>query len=84
MLYVNVIHRDRQIRKTPCRQYLSVRLNDQERALLEEASSQARTNVSDFVRRRALEAAELDVLERRHDPRRRLGAFRGLGCTAGA
>ena len=44
---------------------LSVRLNDQERALLEEASSQARTNVSDFVRRRALEAAELDVLERR-------------------
>jgi uncharacterized protein (DUF1778 family) len=40
-------------------------LNDQERALLEEASSQARTNVSDFVRRRALEAAELDVLERR-------------------
>jgi uncharacterized protein (DUF1778 family) len=65
MLYVNVIHRDRQIRKTPCRQYLSVRLNDQERALLEEASSQARTNVSDFVRRKALEAAELEVLERR-------------------
>src|SRR6266481_2180858 len=44
---------------------LSVRLNDQERALLEAASSQARTNVSDFVRRKALEAAELDVLERR-------------------
>ena len=44
---------------------LSVRLNDQERALLEEASSQARTNVSDFVRRKALEAAELEVLERR-------------------
>ena len=44
---------------------LSVRLNEQERALLEEASSQARTNVSDFVRRKALEAAELEVLERR-------------------
>ena len=44
---------------------LSVRLNDEERALLETASSQARTNVSDFVRRKALEAAELDVLERR-------------------
>jgi len=44
---------------------LSVRLNDQERALLEAASSQARTNVSDFVRRKALEAAEIDVLERR-------------------
>jgi uncharacterized protein (DUF1778 family) len=44
---------------------LSVRLNDEERALLEAASSQARTNVSDFVRRKALEAAELEVLERR-------------------
>jgi uncharacterized protein (DUF1778 family) len=44
---------------------LSVRLNDQERALLEAASSQARTNVSDFVRRKALEAAELDIMERR-------------------
>ena len=44
---------------------LSVRLNDQERTLLETASSQARTNVSDFVRRKALEAAESDILERR-------------------
>ncbi len=44
---------------------LSVRLSDQERALLEAASSQARTNVSDFVRRKALEAAETEVLERR-------------------
>ena len=44
---------------------LSVRLSDQERSLLEAASSQARTNVSDFVRRKALEAAETDVLERR-------------------
>lgn len=44
---------------------LSVRLSDQERALLEAASSQARTNVSDFVRRKALEAAELDMMERR-------------------
>jgi uncharacterized protein (DUF1778 family) len=44
---------------------LSVRLSQEERALLEAASSQARTNVSDFVRRRALEAAEVDMLERR-------------------
>ena len=44
---------------------LSVRLNDQERTLLEAASSQARTNVSDFVRRKALEAAETDILERK-------------------
>ncbi len=43
---------------------LSVRLSDQERALLEAASLQARTNVSDFVRRKALEAAEVAVLER--------------------
>ena len=44
---------------------LSVRLSEEERALLEAASSQARTNVSDFVRRKALEAAEMDMLERR-------------------
>lgn len=44
---------------------LSVRVSDQERTLLEAASTQARTNVSDFVRRKALEAAEIDVLERR-------------------
>jgi uncharacterized protein (DUF1778 family) len=44
---------------------LSVRLSDDERALLETASSQARTNVSDFVRRKAIEAAELEVMERR-------------------
>ena len=44
---------------------LSVRLSDEERVLLEAASSQARTNLSDFVRRKALEAAEVEVLERR-------------------
>jgi uncharacterized protein (DUF1778 family) len=44
---------------------LSVRLSDQERTLLEAASSDARTNVSDFVRRKALEAAETDMVERR-------------------
>jgi uncharacterized protein (DUF1778 family) len=44
---------------------LSVRLSDKERALLEAASSQARTNLSNFVRRKALEAAEVDVLDRR-------------------
>jgi uncharacterized protein (DUF1778 family) len=44
---------------------LSVRVNDEERALLEAASEQARTSLSDFIRRKALEAAEIDVLERR-------------------
>ncbi|MGE0006266.1 MAG: DUF1778 domain-containing protein [Parvibaculaceae bacterium] len=43
---------------------LSVRVSEEERALLEAASDQARTNLSDFVRRRALEAAEMDILER--------------------
>src|SRR2546429_253991 len=44
---------------------LSVRVNGDERALLEAASEQARTSLSDFVRRKALEAAEIDFLERR-------------------
>jgi len=44
---------------------LSVRVNDEERSLLEAASEQAHTNLSDFVRRKALEAAEIEFLERR-------------------
>ena len=44
---------------------LSVRVSPDERALLEAAADQAQTNLSDFVRRKALEAAENDVLNRR-------------------
>jgi uncharacterized protein (DUF1778 family) len=44
---------------------LSVRLTARERALLKAASSEARTKLSDFVRRKALQAAEADLLERR-------------------
>ena len=44
---------------------LSVRLSEEERQLLQAASSQARTSLSDFVRRKALDAAEIDVLEHR-------------------
>jgi uncharacterized protein (DUF1778 family) len=44
---------------------LSVRLSDEERALLVAASTQARTSLSDFVRRKALDAVETDVMERR-------------------
>jgi len=44
---------------------LSVRLNDAERQLLQDASDEARTSVSDFVRRKAIEAAELQLMERR-------------------
>jgi uncharacterized protein (DUF1778 family) len=44
---------------------LSVRVSPNERAILEAASEQAHTSLSEFVRRKALEAAEVDVLERR-------------------
>ena len=44
---------------------LSVRVSAEERALLEAASQLARTSLSDFIRRKALDAAELDVTERR-------------------
>ena len=43
---------------------LSVRINAEERALLEAASEQARTSLSDFVRRKAVEAAEAELLKR--------------------
>lgn len=43
---------------------LSVRVSEEERALLEAACEQARTSLSDFIRRRAIEAAEIDMLER--------------------
>lgn len=46
-------------------QVLSVRVNEEERALLEAASELARTSLSEFIRRTALDAAELDVLDRR-------------------
>ena len=41
---------------------LSVRVSASERSLLESAAGHARTNLSDFIRRKALEAAEIDVL----------------------
>ncbi len=43
---------------------LSVRVSPDERSLLEAAAEQAHTNLSDFVRRKALEAAEIEVLGR--------------------
>ena len=43
---------------------LSVRVNPDERAILEAAAEQSRTSLSDFIRRKALEAAEVDVLNR--------------------
>ena len=43
---------------------LSVRVSSSEKAVLEAASEGARTNLSDFVRRASLEAAELSLLSR--------------------
>lgn len=43
---------------------LSVRVSPDERAMLEAAAEQSRASLSDFVRRKALEAAELEVLNR--------------------
>ena len=43
---------------------LSVRVSTQERDLLEAAANQSKTSLSDFVRRKALEAAEIDCLQR--------------------
>ena len=43
---------------------LSVRVSPDERAILEAAAEQSRTNLSDFMRRKALEAAEAEMLNR--------------------
>lgn len=43
---------------------LSVRVSAAERAILEAAAEQSRTSLSDFVRRKALELAEIEVLSR--------------------
>ena len=51
--------------ETPSTSVLSVRVNAEERAILEAAASQARTTLSDFVRSKALEQAEIEVLDRR-------------------
>lgn len=49
---------------SPTTSVLSVRLNTAERAILEAAAEQSRTSLSEFVRRKALESAEIEVLNR--------------------
>ena len=44
---------------------VSVRVNPEGRATLEAAAAQARTTISDCARRKALEAAEIDMPDRR-------------------
>ena len=47
---------------------VSVRVTPNERDLLEAAATQARTSLSDFIRRHALEGAELELLGRGSSP----------------
>ena len=42
---------------------VSVRVSRKERDLLEAAADQSRTNLSDFIRRKAVEAAEIELLQ---------------------
>lgn len=51
-------------RQTQTGSVLSVRVTPEERALLEAAAADQRTTLSDFVRRKAVEAAEAEVLAR--------------------
>jgi uncharacterized protein (DUF1778 family) len=46
-------------------QVLSVRVSPNERELLSMAAENERSNLSDFIRRKAVEAAEMDLIERR-------------------
>jgi uncharacterized protein (DUF1778 family) len=60
-LYAIVIHMSVM---SPATSVLSVRISAEERAVLEAAAEQSRTSLSDFVRRKALESAEIEVLGR--------------------
>ena len=53
---------------------LSVRVSDEERALLEAASEQARTSLSDFIRRKALDASELKREGRGEKPHQQIAS----------
>jgi uncharacterized protein (DUF1778 family) len=47
---------------SPSPAILSLRVSPAERDMLQSAARQARTNISDFVRRKALEAAEAELV----------------------
>lgn len=79
---------------------VSVRVSAAEREMLEAAAAQARTNLSEFVRRRALDAAESELLVHprvvipapdwekfeawAHAPSKHVVALRELAATAPA
>ncbi len=60
-MYANVI---RMSKARTATSILSVRVSPDERALLDAAAEESRTSVSDFVRRAAVEAAEMEILNR--------------------
>lgn len=60
-MYANVI---RMSKARAATSILSVRVSPAERELLDAAASQSRTSISDFVRRAAVDAAEMEVLNR--------------------
>ena len=64
---------------------VSVRVSPDERTLLEAAAEQAHTNLSDFVRRKAIEAAEMALLDQRQVTISGggVGEIRGLGACPG-
>jgi uncharacterized protein (DUF1778 family) len=57
-LYAVVTH----MPSPPSTSVLSVRVNPGERAILEAAAEQSHTSLGDFIRRKALESAEIDRL----------------------
>ena len=57
----DIIIRMRQAARTSPGPVVSVRVSAGERELLELAAGRSRTSLSDFVRRKALEAAEIDI-----------------------
>jgi uncharacterized protein (DUF1778 family) len=48
----------------PTSTVISVRVSNSERELLDEAAGKARTNLSDYVRRQAIDAAEISLMNR--------------------
>ena len=62
LLYAIVIHIKGNTMSTTS--VISVRVSDNERHLLGEAAGKARTNLSDYVRRQALDAAEMLLMTR--------------------
>ena len=81
MMYANVI---RMSKTRAATSILSVRVSPDERELLDAAAAQTRTSISDFVRRAAIEAAEMEILNRSNVTiPAKSGSFRGLGGAAG-